>query len=113
MNHRPFEMLREMIDSLPPKAVRKAVAIERFMLEEDLAQGRTLPSDDTAAILTFCGFLDDATCGAAVMPPSMPMEHWAFYKRTVERLVAAEELPRKAKEDFEAANHDVAFCIMA
>ena len=102
-----------MIDGLPPKAVLKAVAIERFMLEEDLAQGRTLPSDDTASILTFCRFLEGAVHGRLVLPRTMPMGHWTFYIMIVERLVAAGELPREAKEDFEAANHDVFSRIMA
>ena len=43
----------------------------------------------------------------------MPMEHWTFYGKTVERLVAAGKLPREVQEDFEAANHDVVFRIMA
>lgn len=102
-----------MIDGLPPKAVLKAVAIERFILEEDLAQGRTLPSDDTASILTFCRFLAGAVCGALVWPRTMPMEHWTFYVKTVGRLVAAEELPRNVKDDIEAAFHDLFCCIMA
>ena len=96
-----------MIDGLPPKAVLKAVAIERFMLEEDLAQGRTLPSDDTASILTFCRFLADPARGGLTLPRTMPMEYWAFYEKTVERLAAAGELPRGVQEDFETAFHDV------
>jgi len=113
MSRYPFEMFCEMIGGLPPKAVLKAVAIERFMLEEDLAQGRTLPSDDTASILTFCRFLADPAHGGLTLPRTMPMEHWVFYGKTVERLVAAGELPREAQEDFEAANHDVDSRIMA
>ncbi len=102
-----------MIDSLPPKAVLKAAARERLMLEEDLAQGRTLPSEDTDSILTFCRFLAGAVVGSMVWPRTMPMEHWTFYVQTVGRLVAAEELPRKVKDDMEAAFHDVLCCLTA
>jgi hypothetical protein len=102
-----------MVDGLPPKAVLKVAALEQRMLDEDLAQGRTLPSDDTDLILRFCKFLEGAIHGALVMPQSIPMEHWAFYEKTVERLAAAGELPGEAKEGFEAANHDVFFRIMA
>lgn len=107
MSHRLFETFCEMIDNLPPKAVLKAVAIERFMLEEDLAQGRTVPSDETASILMFCRFLGDAAHGWLALSRNIPSGHWTFYRRTVERLIAAGELPREVKDDFEAANRGV------
>ena len=113
MNSRLFETFREKIDCLPPEAVLKAVGVEWRKLEEDLAQGRTQPSGDTDSILTFCRFLAGAVCGALVWPRTMPMEHWTFYVKTVERLVAAEELPRNVKDDIKAAFHDVFCCIMA
>ncbi len=113
MNHRPFEMFCEMIDGLPPEAVLKAAAVELGLLNGDLASGRTVPSQDTTLIRTFCRFLEGATHGRLVLPPTMPMTYWIFYERTVERLVAAGELPRNAKEDFEAANHAAFFRIMA
>jgi hypothetical protein len=109
MNDRPFETFCEMIDSLPPKAVLEAAARERRMLEEDLSSGRTPPNGDTASILDFCRFLEGAVRGSFVLPDTMLMEHWAFYGKTVRRLAGAEELPRKLKEDIEAAFRDV-FC---
>lgn len=105
MGHRLFETFCEMVDDLPPKAVLKAVAIERFMLEEDLAQGRTVPSYEVASILAFCRFLGDAARGWLTISRTIPMGHWTFYRKTVERLVAAGELPREVKADFEAANN--------
>jgi len=102
-----------MIDRLSPKAVLKAAAMERLKLDEDLAQGRTLPSEDTDSILTFCRFLVGAVHGGLIWPRARPMEHWTFYVKTVGRLVAAEELPRDVKEGIEAAFHDVCCCIMA
>lgn len=113
MNNRLFETFRETIDSLPTEGVLKAIAVEWRKLEEDLAQGRTLPSQDTDSILTFCRFLVGAACGALVWPRTIPIEHWTFYVRTVARLVAAEELPHNVKEDIEAAFHDIFCCIMA
>ena len=79
MNSCLFETFRETIDRLPPKAVLKSVAMERRKLEEDLAQGRMLPSEDSDSILAFCRFLAGAACGALVWPRTMPMEHWTFY----------------------------------
>ncbi len=89
-----------MIDGLPAKAVLKAAVMERHMLEDDLALGRTPPSDDTDLILTFCRFLGGANHGALIMPQSIPMKQWAFYGKTVERLVAAGELPCEVQGDF-------------
>ena len=113
MNSRLFETFRETIDSLPAEAVLKAVTVEWRKLEEDLAEGRTLPSQDTESILTFCRFLVGSAFGALVWPSTIPIEHWTFYVKTVGRLVAAEELPQNVKEDIEAAFHDVFCCIMA
>jgi len=109
MNGSEFETFCAMIGSLPPKAVMKAVERERRMLKEDLSSGRTLPDDDTASILNFCTFLEGAVFGSLVLPDNMPMEHWSFYVKTVQRLVGAEELPRKLKDEVEAAFYGV-FC---
>ena len=102
-----------MIDSLPPEAVLKAAVMELRTLNEELAWGRTVPNEDTTFIRSFCRFLESATHGRLVLSRTMPMEHWTFYERTVERLVEAGELPLKAKEDFEAANNAAFFRIMA
>lgn len=113
VNSHLFETFHEKIGQLPPEAVRKAVAAEWRKLEEDLAQGRTLPGEETDSILTFCRFLVGSVAGAVVWPRAIPIEHWTFYVQTVERLVAAEELPRNVKDDIEAAFHGVFCCIMA
>lgn len=73
------------------------------MLEEDLALGRTFPNKDTSLILGFCKFVEAVVHGRLVLPSAMPMEHWAFYGKTLERLTAAGELPLWKMEDFEAA----------
>lgn len=102
-----------MIDGLPAEAVPKAVTVEWRKLQGDLAQGRTLPSEEADSILAFCRFLVGAAGGALVWPRTIPMEHWTFYVKTVGRLVAAEGLPHNVKEDIEAALHNVFCCIMA
>ncbi len=92
-----------MIDGLPPKAVLKAVALERRMLEEDLALGRTFANKDAPLILSFCKFLESVVHGRLVLPSVLPVEHWAFYGKTVERLATAGELRSGKLENFEAA----------
>ncbi len=106
-------MFCEMIDGLAPQEVLKAAAMERCMLNEDLALGRTVPSEDTTSIRNFCRFLEGAAHGRLVLPRTMPMEQWMFHEKTVERLVAAGELPRKAKEDLQTANNAAFLRIMA
>ena len=113
MNHRPFEVFCEMIDGLAAEAVVKAAATEQRLLNEDLASGRTVPSEDTSFIRSFCRYLEGAAHGRLILPRAMPIGHWLFYGRTVERLVEAGELPLKAKEDLEAANSGACFRIMA
>jgi hypothetical protein len=98
-----FDTFCEMIDGLPSKAVPKAVVLEQRMLEEDLVLGRTFPNKDTSLILGYCRFLEAAIHGRLVLPGVMPMERWALYGKTVERLAAAGELPCWEKQDFEAA----------
>lgn len=113
MNGRLFEVFATMINSFPPKAVLRTVARERHMLEEDLASGRTQPNGDIAAILNFCRFLEGAVLGSSALPHTIPMEHWTFYVKTVERLVAAAELPPNVKTDIETAFQNIFRCIMA
>jgi hypothetical protein len=113
VNAHTFETFRGMIDSLPSKTVPKAVGMVRCTLEKDLALGRTQPNEDTASILAFCRFLEGAIHSNLTLPQTMPMEHWTFYVKTVERLVTAEELPGRVKEEIEAAFHNVFCCIMA
>jgi hypothetical protein len=100
---RPFETFREMVEGLPSKAVLKAVALERRMLEEDLALGRIFPSKETSSILDFCSFLDAVVRGRLVLPSALPMEHWEFDGKTMERLATAGEFPGRKTTDFEAA----------
>lgn len=113
MSHRPFDVFCEMIDGLAPEAVLKAAATELRMLNEDLASARTVPNEDTTFIRSFCRFLEGASHGRLILNRTMPMGHWTFYGRTVERLAAAGEIPLKVKEDLEAANNAACFRIMA
>ena len=89
-----------MIDSVPAKGVLRAVELEGQMVQNDLALKRTLPRGDECSILAFYNFLKSAAGGVDVAPSTLPIQHIVFYKKTLERLIAAGELPFEAKEQF-------------
>ena|ERR1700676_1717061 len=96
-----FERFMGMINSIPAKGVFRAVELECQMLENDLIQKRqNLSLEDTHSILAFYNFLKSAADGICVAPIPLPIQHIVFYKKTLERLIEAEQLPYEAKEQF-------------
>jgi len=102
MSSRFFRLFCEMIDKTPVQAVVPLAKAEYRMMEDDLAQKRLPDDDDTHSILGFCGFLLAAGCATGMACMVLPLEHFAFYRNTVERLVAAGELPYDAKDRFDS-----------
>lgn len=102
MNPRLFERFTAMIDKVPAKGVVRAAELECQMLQSDLARKRTLPIEEVRSILAFCEFLK---MRLATRAPhcALPMQHLGFYRKTVERLIEARELPSEAKEQFDEA----------
>ena len=103
MNPRLFERFTAMIDKVPAKGVVRAAELECQMLQSDLARKRTLPIEEVRSILAFCEFLKNAACNARAPHCALPMQHLGFYRKTVERLIEARELPSEAKEQFDEA----------
>jgi hypothetical protein len=100
MNWDLFESFCEMLDSIPTKAVLRAVDAERKMVEDDLEKKRTERDQYVVSILNFCHFLSQAVCGIYGSMAPLPVEHRAFYSRIVQRLVDAGELPSEAEAYF-------------
>jgi hypothetical protein len=98
-----FDKFAKMVTEIPDKGVLRAIELECRMVEDDLGHKRTLPLAEANSILSFHRFLKAAAGGAEVPPTTLPMNHWTFYKETVERLVEAGELPSDAQERFAAA----------
>jgi hypothetical protein len=73
------------------------------MLQNDMALKRTLPLGGARSVLAFYNFLKSAAGGVYGASITLPFQHISFYRKTVERLVAAEALPFGAKEQFEEA----------
>jgi hypothetical protein len=98
MNWSLFESFCEMLESIPIKAVLRAVEAERKMVEDDLEKKRTEPDEYVASVLGFCNFLMLAVCGIYSAIPALPSDHRAFYSKMVQRLVDAGELPAEIKD---------------
>jgi hypothetical protein len=101
MNWGLFKSFCEMLESLPIKAVLRAVAAERKMVEDDLDKKRTEPDEYVSSVLGFCNFLMLAVCGVYESVALLPREHRAFYRKIVQRLVDAGELPPDISGHFE------------
>jgi hypothetical protein len=101
MNSRLFESFCEMLESIPSKAVLRAVDAERRMVEDDLEKQRTERDEYVVSILSFCNFLIRAVTGGYVSLPAFPVEHCAFYRKIVHRLVDAGELPPEMMTQFD------------
>lgn len=101
MSVRLFESFCVMIDKIPAKGVLTAVELERQMVQNDLAQKRTLPLKDAHSILAFCNFLKHTVNGIHSVSTTLPLQHLSFYKKTVARLIEAGELPFETKELFD------------
>jgi len=101
MNCGLFETFCEMLESIPIKAVVRAADAERKMVEDDLKKNRTMPDLYVDSVLGFCNFLTSAVTGIHVALPVFPVEHCAFYRKIVQRLVDAGELPAEIVGEFE------------
>jgi len=100
MNWGLFESFCEMLDSIPTKAVLRAVEAERKMVEDDLENKRTECDQYVVSVLGFCNFLTLAVCGVYASMAALPVEHRVYYGKIVQRLVDAGELPSRTAEHF-------------
>ncbi|SRR5579862_1895087 len=101
MNCGLFETFCEMLESIPIKAVVRAADAERKMVQDDLEMKRTVPDMNVDSVLGFCNFLTSAVAGTHATSPAFPVEHCAFYRKIIQRLVEAGELPVEIVGEFE------------
>jgi len=101
MNWGLFESFCEMLESIPIKAVLRAVDAERKMMEDDLSKKRTERDESVSSVLGFCNFLMSAVCGVYDSIATLPAGHRAFYSRIVQQLVDAGELPAEITAHFD------------
>ncbi len=98
-----YERFAAMVERLPTKAVVSAVELERQMLEDDLERKRTLPILEARSIMAFASFLEDPNDALRWPSVHVPIEHMAFYRATVKRLVEAGEMPYETAAYFDRA----------
>lgn len=97
-----FDSFADMIENIPARAIIRVLEREQRMLAEDLFCQRPVPVKDATSILGFCAFIDAALEEMpAELSTPLPQEHLEFYRKTVERLIAAEELPFDAQMEFD------------
>jgi hypothetical protein len=96
-----FEAFVSMIESLPTNAILLVAELQGQMIKDDLSQRRVLPMEEAVSVLNFCRFLQAVACGSGIFPTVTPLQHLASYRKTVNRLMEAGELPFNAGEQFD------------
>jgi hypothetical protein len=108
VNVRLFELFSKTINETPAKEVLRAVELQRRRLEADLATQRVL-LEDAASLLTFFNFLEGDVRRSQADLAILPAEQIDFYRKTVERLVAAGELSTEIAGRFDRIYPTVPF----
>ena len=99
-----FELLTRTITSVPARAVIRFLDLECNMVERDSEHDNFAGSQDANSVLLFRQFVLTAKRGEVMHPVSpLPPDHIEFYKKTILRLVQANELPSSAMEQFDHA----------
>jgi hypothetical protein len=62
-----------------------------------------VPKKDAHSVMSFCHFLKAFKAGNKISPAILPTTDAAFYRKTMERLIEAGELPEHAQEHFDEA----------
>jgi hypothetical protein len=104
MQLRVFELFAKMITDVPAQGVFKALDIECQMLKSDVEHNRLPLPEDAFSIFYFREFVHAAKLGRPLSSSKpLPPDHVEFFKKTIARLVQANELPQSAAEQFDCA----------
>ena len=96
-----FEAFIRMIESLPANGFLLVAELQGQMIEDDLSQKRILPMEEAVSVLNFCRFLLAVARNDGIFPTVLPQQHLGSYRKTVNRLMEAGELPLNAREQFD------------
>jgi|SRR5882724_10076360 len=98
-----FDSFADMINTIPVGAIFRTLEREQHMLEDDLAHQRPVPLKEAESILNFCYFVESTRSGSSAWTFTAPLPpgHLAFYRKTLDRLIAAEQLLPDAKTGFD------------
>lgn len=99
-----FDSFADMIKTIPVGAIIRTLAREQHMIEEDLAYRRPVSLKEAESILNFCYYIEAVRKGSPGWAFTIPLppEHLDFYRKTLDRLIAAQELPPGAREEFDS-----------
>jgi hypothetical protein len=107
MGYRLFNVFSEVVDHTPASAVLAITDGERDILEQEWTAQDGPADQDIESILAFCNFLSTEAAGTTYPTinnsMAVPIDHFAFYRNTVERLADAWVLPVDAKQRFDLA----------
>jgi hypothetical protein len=99
-----FDSFSEMINGLPASVLLKAIELEHRMLEEDLLYKRIPESAEVDSVLSFCEFIAAVSNQDDFCPViKLSLEHIAFYRGVIIRLIEADKIPVEAKAQFDLA----------
>jgi len=108
MDYRLFNRFADMIDMMPPRGIIKCLELQCRMIEDDFTNQRDIPMKAAISIRNFYQIIQAAGNRQKTPPVAdLPIEHVAFYKKTVHRLIQAGELPSGAVESFQ---NEVSVC---
>jgi hypothetical protein len=103
-----FSSFANMLNTIPVGAIFRALEREQHMIEADLAHQRPVPLKEAESILNFCYYVESARQGSSgwTFTAPLPSQHLDFYRKTLDRLIAAEHLSPNAKAEFDGAIAD-------
>ena len=95
-----FDDFIKLISGVPDRTILNTLDLKYKLLHVDLNHNQLDLTDDACSILYFMMFVRATTSGksiACIVPP----DHIEFYKKTIVRLVQAEQLPPSAMDNFD------------
>jgi hypothetical protein len=100
-----FGPLKDTIEAMPAGAIMTTLELVSRMLKEDLAYDRPLSVREVESFLSFCDFLKAVKDRSPVQvcANSSSLHYLGLYKKIIERLVTAKELPAEALVQFESS----------
>jgi len=95
--------LADTLENLPARAILKTLELESRMLKDDLLHDRPVSVDEAQSVVDFYDFIRSIKEGSPdkKLISASPTHHQAFFRKTIERLIAAQELPLAALSQFE------------
>jgi hypothetical protein len=103
MRNSLFNHLADTLENLPARAILKTLELESKMLKDDLLNDRPVPVGEAQSVVDFYDFIRSVKEGLPTkkLISANHNHHQAFFRKTIERLIAAKELPFAALRQFE------------